>query len=746
MGEESIVNLFEACDLNGSGYIEEEDFHSVCGDLSLQDGELDQVFRELDCDHDGKISLSDFTQGFQSVQSLFLRKRFSFSGSSPLLPGQCPAELAWDAFNTEYSKDLNLISSQEQVCELYQQLHASEVPQLLAHFENIIIGVTKDLKSQQSEVTRLEKTLRRSNEMHQDHLKQLEDEMDAQMLRLEQRIRQEERENAEVEKFEIRRQMEDEISELQANLKRFHKLENRFQRDTGRDEALSNLRKQVEELMQENRHLRSNLTETQTDLALVRTELDTVQSTCEEQRGSLSTEKGTLMEYAHEQENLTRQLHLLQEVNKKLHDTNDDLRAALESSKQTQKRSIKSIRAAGSRGSFMSDYIDEELPNDFVQTVGILSNTKRGSRIYGLDFSHRKRPRSTKSSRASSIEDDSLLACDPQMRGMMAPYQRTLEDWDVDSGNSTLRDPNEDSEYEANSIDEDIRVGSPARYEDDQMQAISEAENCRDDNSMETDVTVIRANNTLTEPMNTPRRASPTLSVKSVDSRSSRPGSGRRRALPQIPLRAITPSTAMPERMYKVVMAGDAAVGKSSFILRLCKGIFHNNLNSTLGVDFQMKTLEVDQKLTTIQLWDTAGQERFRSIAKSYFRRADGVLLLYDVTFERSFINVRDWIEAIADGAQKELPIVMCGNKTDARAETTAKGIRCISTEEGEKLAKAHNALFLETSAKEGDGIIEAVTELARRLHEREDLEVQEIGMKLGDDSMKKKDSKCCNM
>lgn len=66
-----------------------------------------------------------------------------------------------------------------------------------------------------------------------------------------------------------------------------------------------------------------------------------------------------------------------------------------------------------------------------------------------------------------------------------------------------------------------------------------------------------------------------------------------------------------------------------------------------IGVDFQVRTMDIDGRITSVQLWDTAGQERFRSIAKSYFRRADGVLLLYDCTFERSFINVRDWIEAV---------------------------------------------------------------------------------------------------
>ncbi|CAG2061240.1 unnamed protein product, partial [Timema podura] len=113
-------------------------------------------------------------------------------------------------------------------------------------------------------------------------------------------------------------------------------------------------------------------------------------------------------------------------------------------------------------------------------------------------------------------------------------------------------------------------------------------------------------------------------------------------------------TTTSPDRTFKIVFAGDAAVGKSCFIYRFCRGVFINNLGSTLGVDFQVKTIGVDGKKVALQLWDTAGQERFRSMTKTYFRRADGVVLLYDVTNERSFLNVRQWIENIKPHLQSE--------------------------------------------------------------------------------------------
>eukprot|EP00795_Rhopilema_esculentum_P012809 gene12809-3548_t len=199
-----------------------------------------------------------------------------------------------------------------------------------------------------------------------------------------------------------------------------------------------------------------------------------------------------------------------------------------------------------------------------------------------------------------------------------------------------------------------------------------------------------------------------------------------------------------PERMYKLVLAGDAAVGKSSFILRLCKNRFYPSLNSTLGVDFQMKTLNVDGHTIALQLWDTAGQERFRSIAKSYFRRVDGVLLLYDVTSEQSFLNVRDWMESIQESSNKPVPIMLCGNKIDLRKPTAPNGKSYISREQGERLAKEIDAFFIETSSRKNTNIAEAVLKLARKLRSLEDTEIRNGGMTLGDNGNDKKKSGCC--
>ncbi|XP_068129675.1 ras and EF-hand domain-containing protein-like [Hyperolius riggenbachi] len=166
--------------------------------------------------------------------------------------------------------------------------------------------------------------------------------------------------------------------------------------------------------------------------------------------------------------------------------------------------------------------------------------------------------------------------------------------------------------------------------------------------------------------------------------------------------------------IYRLVLAGDAGSGKSSFLLRLCLNEFRGDIPTTLGVDFQMKKLLVDGQHTTLQIWDTAGQERFRSIAKSYFRKAHGVLLMYDVTSETSFLNVRQWIDEIKNSCDKSIPLMLIGNKTDLRVEVNES--RAIQTSMGEKLAMAYGSLFCETSAKDGTNVVEAVLHLAREV------------------------------
>lgn len=209
-------------------------------------------------------------------------------------------------------------------------------------------------------------------------------------------------------------------------------------------------------------------------------------------------------------------------------------------------------------------------------------------------------------------------------------------------------------------------------------------------------------------------------------------------------LGSFTDSTGPPELTFRVVFVGDAAVGKSSFIMRLSRGIFMPQLTSTLGVDFQTKNICIDNKNVSLQLWDTAGQERFRCITQSYFRKADGVMLMYDCTNEQSFLNVRQWMSDLEEVASRGIPIMLVSNKTDMRDVFKMQGKPVVEREAGEKISQEMKAIFVETSAKDGSNINEAVGALTRSMikhavpHEKDSLT-------LNDKQSKSFASKCCN-
>ncbi|TRY99171.1 hypothetical protein DNTS_027629 [Danionella cerebrum] len=197
--------------------------------------------------------------------------------------------------------------------------------------------------------------------------------------------------------------------------------------------------------------------------------------------------------------------------------------------------------------------------------------------------------------------------------------------------------------------------------------------------------------------------------------------------------------------VYRLVLAGDAGSGKSSFLLRLSLNEFRGDIQTTLGVDFQVKKMLVDGEKTNLQIWDTAGQERFRSIARSYFRKAHGVLLLYDVTSESSFLNVREWVEQIRDSTDEEIPMCIIGNKVDLRGNMPEGS--CVSSFHGERLALAYKALFCEASAKEGTNVIEAVLHLAREVKKHVKLgRRSDSQIKLSLHKRKKTLSTCCGV
>uniref|UniRef100_A0A452XJS9 GTP-binding protein n=1 Tax=Aegilops tauschii subsp. strangulata TaxID=200361 RepID=A0A452XJS9_AEGTS len=124
-------------------------------------------------------------------------------------------------------------------------------------------------------------------------------------------------------------------------------------------------------------------------------------------------------------------------------------------------------------------------------------------------------------------------------------------------------------------------------------------------------------------------------------------------------------STSEYDYLFKLLLIGDSSVGKSCLLLRFADDAYVDTYISTIGVDFKIRTVELDGKSVKLQIWDTAGQERFRTITSSYYRGAHGIIIVYDVTDRESFNNVKQWLSEIDRYASDSVCKLLVGNKCD---------------------------------------------------------------------------------
>ncbi|EGD78828.1 Rab1/RabD-family small GTPase [Salpingoeca rosetta] len=180
--------------------------------------------------------------------------------------------------------------------------------------------------------------------------------------------------------------------------------------------------------------------------------------------------------------------------------------------------------------------------------------------------------------------------------------------------------------------------------------------------------------------------------------------------------------------LFKLLLIGDSGVGKSCLLLRFADDTYTESYISTIGVDFKIRTIELDGKTIKLQIWDTAGQERFRTITSSYYRGAHGIIVVYDVTDKDSFENVKQWLQEIDRYACENVNKLLVGNKSDLAAKkqvdyTTAK-----------EFADSIGIPFLETSAKNATNVEQAFMTMAAEIKNR-------MGPTMASGGAKKKDT-----
>ncbi|XP_071339223.1 ras and EF-hand domain-containing protein homolog [Trachinotus anak] len=677
--QDRLRTLFKAYDVDNSGRIERNEFLTICAELQVPAAEADRIFDRLDVDKDGTVTLLEFISGFHD----------RYGEDMELEGGDVSA--AWEGFEGRMGEQAKFIPRHEQAATLYQNISLTE-PRLIPQFEKVIMNFTKEIKQQNSEMENLALAIKRAQDQASMQLSEMEEEMDQRIHAAERKTREQEKKRTEAALSELRRSYEMEVCELQCKIQRMQMIEEKYKTFTVKDESPA-LKKKINELTLENQRLKQELLRSQTKVACLHSEMDSLKTELTDQSINSERDEELVKHFSDERDILESQIEILQTANRKLHDTNDGLRAALEKiTRSGNGASPGDIKNRG-RSKSICHTSPYSLMDRFCQRMD----------DYPL---YSKRP---------SCDTLALAMCDPGLRRRLSSeYEEdSLPETYMDSGLSTLRGSHGgyDSEQEVKGQEEEEEEREEKKVEDDNNDSMmgensdtEPAETQDGESAFGSDSSSVlewkpsESISVTTEPAPTKRKPLSAINIKQEDKES-------------VDLGYMT-----SEKAFRIVLAGDAAVGKSSFLLRFCKNEFKLNSSATLGVDFQMKTVIVDGEPVLLQLWDTAGQERFRSIAKSYFRRADGVLLLYDVTCEKSFLNVREWMDMIEDVSHEDIPIMLVGNKCDLRQD----GVNCVPTSYGEKLAMTYNTLFCETSAKDGGNILEAVLHLARQVREQD--------------------------
>ena len=162
--------------------------------------------------------------------------------------------------------------------------------------------------------------------------------------------------------------------------------------------------------------------------------------------------------------------------------------------------------------------------------------------------------------------------------------------------------------------------------------------------------------------------------------------------------------------LFKLLLIGDSGVGKSCLLLRFADDTYTESYISTIGVDFKSRTIKLDGKTIKLQIWDTAGQERFRTITSSYYRGTHGIIVVFDVTDQESFDNVKQWLHEIDRYASANVKKLLVGNKCDLASK------RAVPTEQAAAFAESLGVEYLETSAKSALNVEKAFTAIAREV------------------------------
>ncbi|XP_062861094.1 EF-hand calcium-binding domain-containing protein 4B [Trichomycterus rosablanca] len=681
---EKTQEFFQICDSEGKGYITPTDMRKLDKELPLSAEELDDVFDSLDSDKNGYLTLEEFTLGLSDF--LYSRKISQVEDQITVLspkvsealyqvePQDCEEQRHFGML-MESLGAIDVFEDPSEVRSLWAQLKKDE-PHLLYNFEDFLAQVTSQIRVAQQEKKEMENALRKKAATHHNEIQWLYEEM-------EQHIIYEENQHT---VKELHSQMSNKEQELEQLFLKQKRLEHQCQElQTEHQES------QVEniKLKKKNQDLSHELQHTCHELSLAQEQLTTIQDQASRLQQEKDMEVYRITErLQREKENLIKQLDMLRDMNKNLRDEQD-----LNSSKDSSLLEMSSHKQG--QASALMDHPDF---NQATQSKAFTEEIQQPYRKpYPLANGH--------GPHSATKADDKWRVLEPLDKGSVA----------VSSKLKVLDDPPDGWPFRRIiSIEEDhlphLLQGDPCPFLHQLIEEEKEEEEVKIDLQM--------------SPMNLSNMPKMSLARgQTVD----------KRTIQKAPAES---AISDPQRLFKVILVGNSSVGKTAFLHRFCDGHFNSTTTATVGIDYSVRILDLWDSKVVLQLWDTAGQERYRSITKQFFRKADGVVVIYDITVNSSFRAVQHWLASIQETVEDSTPIMLLGNKSDRESE------REVSVKEAERLAKETCLLFYECSAYTGHNVLEAMVQLARVLKEQED-RTWEKTVRLVDQTVKKKT--CCN-
>ena len=191
------------------------------------------------------------------------------------------------------------------------------------------------------------------------------------------------------------------------------------------------------------------------------------------------------------------------------------------------------------------------------------------------------------------------------------------------------------------------------------------------------------------------------------------------------------------EYLIKILIVGDSTVGKTNFIKKYVENKFNESYFASTGIDLITTSIKIEGKSFKIQIWDTAGQEKYRAMTKNLFLKTQGIVIIFDISNEISFINLKSWMNGIKEECSADIPMILVGNKLDLEDK------RVIDKERAMEFAKNEKLEYIETSSKTGENINKALSLIIEKIYQRADSN-SNFSFTLDDGTVKKKSKKMC--